>query len=115
MGSGSVFRPRIIPRLGVAGQTPLRRGAKVPMLIVGRPDRATGRRIGVFDRRRALCAAMRQAAIGDRTRRDVHESRWTSTSKPFGHARRFLKAFAARQGAELGRAKLVRLPAGHRV
>ena len=31
------------------------------------------------------------------------------------HARSFLKALAARQGAELGRAKLVMLPAGRRV
>lgn len=79
---------------------------------------ATGRQDKIAVQREAKAIplrGLRKSAIGERKRRDVHESRWTRTSEPYTHARSFLKAFARRQGAELGRAKLVMLPAGRRV
>lgn len=56
-----------------------------------------------------------KSKIGDRKRRDVHESRYTTISESFLVARRFLEDFATRQDAELGRAKIVRLMPGRRV
>jgi len=79
---------------------------------------ATGRQDKIAVQREAKAIPLRgvrKSAIGDRKRRDVHETRWTFTSKPYAHARSFLKAFAYQQGAQLGRAKLVMLPAGRRV
>lgn len=79
---------------------------------------ATGRQEKIAVQREAMAIplrGLRKSALGERKRRDVHESRWTSTSEPYVHARSFLKAFAYQQGAELGRAKLVMLPAGRRV
>jgi aspartyl/asparaginyl beta-hydroxylase (cupin superfamily) len=79
---------------------------------------ATGRQEKIAVQREAMAIPLRgvrKSAIGELKRRDVHKSRWTSTSEPYVHARNFLKAFAVRQGAELGRAKLVMLPAGRRV
>lgn len=79
---------------------------------------ATGRQEKITVQREAMAIPLRgvrKSAIGELRRRDVHKSRWTSTSEPYVHARNFLKAFAVRQGAELGRAKLVMLPAGRRV
>ena len=79
---------------------------------------ATGRQDKIAVQREAMAIplrGLRKSAIGERKRRDVHESRWTSTSEPYVHARSFLKAFASQQSAVLGRAKLVMLPAGRRV
>jgi aspartyl/asparaginyl beta-hydroxylase (cupin superfamily) len=79
---------------------------------------ATGRQEKIAVQREAMAIPLRgvrKSAIGELKRRDVHKSRWTYTSEPYLHARSFLKALAARQGAELGRAKLVMLPAGRRV
>lgn len=79
---------------------------------------ATGRQEKVQVQREALAVPLRgvrKSAIGESARRDVQESRWTNTSASFPHARRFLKRFAGQMGAELGRAKLVLLPAGRRV
>ncbi len=79
---------------------------------------STGRQDKIAVQREAKAIplrGLRKSAIGDRKRRDVHESRWTTTSEPYTHARNFLKTFARSQGAELGRAKLVMLPAGRRV
>ena len=81
-------------------------------------DIATGRQDKIAVQREAKAIplrGLRKSVIGDRKRRDVHESRWTNTSAPYKHARNFLTAFARSQGAQLGRAKLVMLPAGRRV
>ena len=56
-----------------------------------------------------------KSRIGGRARCDVHESRFTNTSRPFVHARGFLQTFAGEQLSELGRAKIVRLLPGRRV
>lgn len=58
---------------------------------------------------------VRTSCIGERARRDVHESRWTETSRSLRYTCNFLKAFAAERGVELGRAKIVVLPAGQRI
>lgn len=79
---------------------------------------ATGRQDKIAVQREALAVplrGLRKSAIDGRARRDVHESRWTSTSEQFAHARKFLKTFARKLNGELGRAKLVLLPAGRRV
>lgn len=79
---------------------------------------ATGRQDKVKVQREALAIplrGLRKSAIGDRKRSDVHESRWTTGSKPFVIARAFLESFADEQDALLGRAKIVCLPAGKRV
>lgn len=79
---------------------------------------STGRQDKIAVQREAKAIplrGLRKSAIGDRKRRDVHESRWTRTSEPYGHARNFLSTFARSRGAKLGRAKLVMLPAGRRV
>lgn len=79
---------------------------------------ATGRQDKIEVQREAMAVplrGLRKSAIGDRARRDVHESRWTSASEAFPHARAFLRRFAGQIGGELGRAKLVLLPAGRRV
>lgn len=79
---------------------------------------STGRQDKIAVQREAKAIplrGLRKSVIGDRKRRDVHESRWTNTSAPYKHARNFLTAFARSQGAQLGRAKLVMLPAGRRV
>ncbi len=56
-----------------------------------------------------------KSKINGRKRFDVHESRFTTTSRHFVGACAFLKAFAKEQKAELGRAKIVRLMPGRRV
>lgn len=58
---------------------------------------------------------LRKSAIGGRARRDVHESRWTTGSAHYPAFCDFLTNFAAREEGLLGRAKIVRLPAGKRV
>ncbi len=58
---------------------------------------------------------LRRSKIGDRKRRSVHESRYTTLSQSFPSAVAFIEGFAESMGAKLGRAKIVRLPAGSRV
>lgn len=58
---------------------------------------------------------LRKSAIGERKRRDVHESRWTSGSAAYPVACAFLKEIAEALDSELSRAKIVCLPAGRRV
>ena len=53
--------------------------------------------------------------IGNRKRRDVYESRYTTASRKFIVARAFLESFAAEEDAELSRARIVRLMPGRRV
>lgn len=53
-----------------------------------------------------------KSRIRGRKRRDVHESRYTTTSRDFPLAVRFISNFAAECDAELGRAKIVNLPGG---
>ena len=79
---------------------------------------ATGRQDKIAVQREALAIplrGLRKSAIGERKRRDVHESRWTSGSVDFPVARAFLEAFAEETGGLLGRGKIVCLPAGKRV
>jgi hypothetical protein len=81
-------------------------------------DAATGRQDKIKVQREARAIplrGLRKSKIGDRQRRDVHESRWTSGSAAYPHARAFLEAFAEQLPGHLGRAKLVCLPPGHRV
>jgi hypothetical protein len=57
---------------------------------------------------------LRRSCIRGRRRRDVHESRYTSLSEEFPAVKAFLEEFAAGNEAELGRARIVRLPGtGH--
>jgi hypothetical protein len=55
---------------------------------------------------------LRRSKIGDRKRRDVHESRYTGLSRSFPSVVAFIERFAEDEGAKLGRAKIVRLPPG---
>ncbi|WP_162495050.1 hypothetical protein [Pseudophaeobacter leonis] len=76
---------------------------------------STGRQDKIKVQREALAIplrGLRKSAIGDRKRRDVHESRWTSGSLKYPTGRKFLEAFAASQNSILGRAKIVCLPQG---
>lgn len=79
---------------------------------------ATGRQDKIPVQREAKAIplrGLRKSAIGDRKRRDVHESRWTNGSNDYPLAQAFLKQFAREQDSILGRAKIVCLPAGKRV
>ncbi len=58
---------------------------------------------------------IRKSKIAGRKLVDVHESRFTGTSKQFSLARKFLKNFAKEWGGELSRAKIVLLPPGKKV
>jgi len=81
-------------------------------------DLSTGRQDKIAVQREAQAIPLRglvKSKIGDRKRRDVHESRYTTTSRKFIVARAFLESFAAEQDAELSRAKIVRLMPGRRV
>ena len=81
-------------------------------------DLSTGRQEKIEVQREAQAIPLRglvKSKIGDRKRRDVHESRYTTTSQNFHIARQFLESFAAEQDAELGRAKIVRLMPGRQV
>ena len=81
-------------------------------------DLSTGRQDKIAVQREAESIPLRglvKSKIGDRKRRDVHESRYTTISQRFPIARAFLEGFAAEQDAELGRGKIVRLKPGHRV
>ena len=46
---------------------------------------------------------------------DVHESRWTSHAPRLRITTNFLKALAQERNVDLGRARLLRLPPGHRI
>ena len=79
---------------------------------------ATGRQEKLQVQREALAIplrGLRKSAIGNRKRANVHESRWTTTSRQFHWTRAFLDRFAQEQNSILGRAKIVCLPAGKRV
>ncbi len=56
-----------------------------------------------------------KSKINGRKRRDVHESRFTTTSKEFPVIVDFIKKFAEEHNAEMGRAKVVNLKAGCKV
>ena len=78
----------------------------------------TGRRSAVEVQKEALAVPLRglvKSAQGGRPRRDVHESRWTSGSHRLPLFQEFLKQVAAEEDGVLGRAKIVRLPAGRQV
>ena len=79
---------------------------------------ATGRQDKIAVQREALAIplrGLRKSAIGGRDRRDVHESRWTTTSRLYPLACDFLKDTANALDSRLSRAKIVCLPAGRRV
>ncbi|WP_158540125.1 aspartyl/asparaginyl beta-hydroxylase domain-containing protein [Rhodosalinus halophilus] len=79
---------------------------------------ATGRQEKIAVQREALAIplrGLRKSMIYGRPRRDVHESRWTTTSEAFPLARAFITDVAVRLDADLSRAKIVCLPAGRRV
>lgn len=81
-------------------------------------DIVTGRQDKIKVQREARAIAirgLRKSAIGSRERRDVHESRYTSTARLFPYTTAFLESFALEYGGKLARAKIVCLPAGHRV
>lgn len=86
--------------------------------VKGAWDASTGRQEKIAVQREAHSIplrGLRKSAIAGRLRRDVHESRWTTTSISFPHARRFLEETAVFRTGLLSRAKLVRLVAGRRV
>ncbi len=81
-------------------------------------DASTSRQEKIAVQREALAIplrGLRKSAIGNRKRRDVHESRWTTGSARYPVACRFLMETADRLDALPGRAKIVSLPAGRRV
>jgi aspartyl/asparaginyl beta-hydroxylase (cupin superfamily) len=81
-------------------------------------DAVTGRQDKIAVQREALAIPLRglkKSAIGDKKRRDVHESRWTSTSRDYPIACAFLEQVAFELDSLLSRAKIVCLPAGRRV
>jgi len=58
---------------------------------------------------------IRKSKIRGRERRDVHETRWTTTSNYFPAVVGFLEDTAREQNGELSRARIVNLPGGARV
>jgi quercetin dioxygenase-like cupin family protein len=58
---------------------------------------------------------LRRSKIGDRKRRDVHESRYTGLSRSFPSVVSFIEGFAADEGLRVGRARIVKLAPGRRV
>jgi aspartyl/asparaginyl beta-hydroxylase (cupin superfamily) len=81
-------------------------------------EQATGRQDKIRVQREALSIplrGLRKSAIAGRPRRDVLESRWTSGSVAFPHARRFIQSAADSLGGLPGRVKIVNLPPGKRV
>jgi aspartyl/asparaginyl beta-hydroxylase (cupin superfamily) len=86
--------------------------------VDGAWDAVTGRQDKIAVQREALAIPLRglkKSAIGDKKRRDVHESRWTGASKSYPVACAFLKETAQQLDSLLSRAKIVCLPAGRRV
>ena len=80
-------------------------------LVTGRQDKIDVQR----ETRSVPLRGLRKSRQGERPARDVHESRWTTVSERFPQCRRFLRVFAREQGGDLGRARIVNLPAGGRV
>jgi hypothetical protein len=80
-------------------------------LFTGRQDRVRAYR----DTRSIPIRGVRKSAIGNRARRDVHESRWTTTSNLFPLVQGFLEGFALVEDVAIGRAQLVELRAGGRI
>ena len=79
---------------------------------------ATGRQEKIQVQKEALSIplrGLRKSAIGNKKRRDVHESRWTTGSQKYPLFHKFLNDFAEQYKGILGRAKIVCLPAGKRV
>lgn len=58
---------------------------------------------------------LRKSKINGRKNCDVHESRFTHTSKQFPKIRELLTSLAEQLGSELSRARVVRLPSGGKV
>jgi hypothetical protein len=78
----------------------------------------TGRQEKVRVQREAQAVpirGLRKSSQYGRARRDVQESRWTGGSARFPLIRHFLQSVAEDLDCDLGRAKLVALPAGRRV
>jgi aspartyl/asparaginyl beta-hydroxylase (cupin superfamily) len=78
----------------------------------------TGRQDKIAVQREALAIPLRglkKSAIGDKKRRDVHESRWTTASRSYPIACAFLEQVAVELDSLASRAKIVCLPAGRRV
>jgi len=78
----------------------------------------TGRQVSATVQREAFgipVRGLRKSAQGGRTRRDVHESRWTSGSVRLPTTRRFLELIADSEDSILGRAKIISLPPGNKV
>jgi aspartyl/asparaginyl beta-hydroxylase (cupin superfamily) len=78
----------------------------------------TGRQDKIAVQREALSIplrGMKASAAAGREARDVHESRWTTGSARFPLACSFLEQTARLLDGQLSRAKIVCLPAGHRV
>lgn len=81
-------------------------------------DLQTGRQEKVQVQREALAVpirGLRKSCQYGRARRDVQESRWTTGSARFPLIRHFVQSIAEDLECDLGRAKLVSLPAGRRV
>jgi aspartyl/asparaginyl beta-hydroxylase (cupin superfamily) len=81
-------------------------------------EQATGRQQKIAVQREALAIplrGLRASAIAGRSRRDVHECRWTSGAAQYPLACRFLEDTARALDSLPGRAKIVCLPAGQRV
>jgi Aspartyl/Asparaginyl beta-hydroxylase len=79
---------------------------------------ATGRQDKIAVQREALAIPLRgvrKSALAGRDPRDVHESRWTSGATGYPMACAFISRIAEQLDSELSRAKIVCLPAGHRV
>ncbi|MEM8753554.1 MAG: hypothetical protein AAGF90_11315, partial [Pseudomonadota bacterium] len=81
-------------------------------------DASTGRQDKIAVQREAKAIplrGLRKSAIAGRKRRDVHESRWTTGSRAYPVARRFLEETAKALDSLPARGKIVCLPAGRRV
>ncbi|MEM6972366.1 MAG: aspartyl/asparaginyl beta-hydroxylase domain-containing protein [Pseudomonadota bacterium] len=79
---------------------------------------ATGRQDKIAVQREALAIplrGLRKSKINGRKRRDVHESRWTTTSARYPSFRALMERIAKDEDCELGRGKIVCLTAGKRV
>jgi Aspartyl/Asparaginyl beta-hydroxylase len=81
-------------------------------------DIATGRQEKIAVQREALAIPIRglcKSAIGEKARRDVMESRWTTSSAKFPEVRALIEHWARQTCSQPGRAKIVCLPARRRV
>ena len=86
--------------------------------VDGAWDNSTTRQEKIAVQREAMAIplrGLRKSAIGNRKRRDVHESRWTSSAAAYPIASQFLRDTADQLDSLLSRAKIVCLPAGRRV